>query len=104
MSRVATLAKMIKPMATTQLTTSELVMKPPQESMLTADAGRPCSASPANAECAASTTTDDNHRWSAVLMGANSDMGVRLGDCYLPPSNTCFAAASSFSFSVLTFG
>ena len=48
MFRVATLAKMIKPMATTQLTTIELVMKLPQRSILTADCDRPCSASAAN--------------------------------------------------------
>jgi hypothetical protein len=68
MFRVATLAKMIKPMATTQLTTIELVMKLPQRSILTADCDRPCSASAANTVPAGNTITKHNHRWSAVLM------------------------------------
>jgi hypothetical protein len=31
-------------------------------------------------------------------------LGKRSGDYSLLPINTCFAAASSFSFSLLTFG
>ena len=68
MSRVAALAKMIKPTATIQLTTIELVMKLPQRSILTAYCGRPCSGSAANTVPAPDTITNHNHRWSAVLI------------------------------------
>src|SRR6516162_658683 len=68
MFRVATLAKIIKPMATTQLTTIELVMKPPQCSILTAFCGRPCSGSAPNTVPAGNTLTNHNHRWNAAFM------------------------------------
>ena len=59
---------MIKPIATIQLTTIELVMKLPQRSILTAYCGRPCSGSAANTVQAGNTITNHNHRWSAVLI------------------------------------
>jgi hypothetical protein len=104
MSRVAILAKMSKTMATTQLTTIELVMKPPQCSILTADCGRPCSGSVANTAPAGDNIANHKQRWSVVLIDQYFSFTNRRPSSDFWSSYPCFIERFTIStFSCFTF-